>query len=367
MKLNPWNRVKPGEAVAGLVAAGLIAIVATADSGSEAVSIPAQVAEDVDAAIRKNAEATDFGEWRSSGFTPEDIFQYLRDLDGPARKQAAEGLCDKLLAVRLEDLALFEDALSVPGNAARLTCTPALRHRLENYWLRAQAALHAHHMHLRMDTCSKATVSLPSREERIDALTGPVLTSGDLKDKEIALTFDDGPHPTRSHRLLEILKAAGVRATYFQVGEMAQESPEVSRDVALAGHSVGSHSWSHPQLNRLSLAAAEREIVNGHGVVNLHSGTEIPFFRFPYGARSPALQELVKSKGLATFFWNMDSLDWKIHSPTVLFDRVVGEIEREGRGILLFHDIHEQTVLVMPHVLEELARRGFTTVVYVPH
>ncbi len=367
MKLNPWKRLKPLEASAGLAAAILIAVAATADPGADTLSIPAQIAEDVDSAIRKNSEAADFSEWRSSGFTPEDIFQYLRDLDGPARDEAAEGLCDKLLAVRLEDLALFEDALSLPANAARLTCTQALRHRLENYWLRARAALHTHHMHQHMDECTKDKLTLPSREERIDASTGPVLTSGDLKDKEIALTFDDGPHPTRSRRLLGILKTAGVRATYFQVGEMAQALPEVSRDVALAGHSVGSHSWSHQQLNRLSLSAAEREIVRGQSAVNLHSGTEIPFFRFPYGARSTALQELVKSKGLATFFWNMDSLDWKIRNPALLLDRVVGELEREGRGILLFHDIHEQTVLVIPHVLEELARRGFTTVVYVPH
>jgi peptidoglycan/xylan/chitin deacetylase (PgdA/CDA1 family) len=92
----------------------------------------------------------------------------------------------------------------------------------------------------------------------------------------------------------------------------------------------------------------------------------VPFFRFPYGAKSTAELAFVTRRGNSTFFWNMDSDDWHTRDPHKLFLNVLAQIDRTGRGIIIFHDIHEQTVIVLPHVLAELAARHYKTVVFVP-
>ena len=93
---------------------------------------------------------------------------------------------------------------------------------------------------------------------------------------------------------------------------------------------------------------------------------EVPFFRFPYGAKTPSELPFVQKRGNTTFFWNMDSEDWKIRNPHQLFLNVLQQLDHARRGIILFHDIHEQTVIVLPHLLQELRVRGFKTVVFVP-
>jgi peptidoglycan/xylan/chitin deacetylase (PgdA/CDA1 family) len=168
--------------------------------------------------------------------------------------------------------------------------------------------------------------------------------------------------------VLEILRAAGVRATFFEIGRNASMHPEVARQVAAAGHTVGSHTFSHANIPKVGEAHAENEIESGDASVSLALGMpagQVPFFRFPYGAKTPAAQQFVREQGKTTFFWNMDSRDWQIRDPHKLFLNVLRELDRGGRGIILFHDIHEQTVIVLPHVLQELAERHVKTVVFV--
>jgi peptidoglycan/xylan/chitin deacetylase (PgdA/CDA1 family) len=131
---------------------------------------------------------------------------------------------------------------------------------------------------------------------------------------------------------------------------------------------VGSHTFSHADLPKVPEAHAETEIETGEASVALALGRPpdgLPFFRFPYGAKTPAELAFVERRGNSTFFWNMDSEDWRTRDPHKLFLNVLAQIDRARRGIILFHDVHEQTVIVLPHVLAELAARHVKTVVFV--
>jgi peptidoglycan/xylan/chitin deacetylase (PgdA/CDA1 family) len=211
--------------------------------------------------------------------------------------------------------------------------------------------------------------TLRSLEKEVDLAGTPVFFNADLGPNQIAITFDDGPHPTRTNEVLQILKDYGVRATFFEMGAHVKNVPDITRAQAAAGHAIGSHTMTHPELPKLartSMPQAQDEITDAQELLEDLLGMPAPFFRFPYGARTAALQSFVKEKGLATFFWNMDSLDWKIKDPKALLANVIQEMDREkNSGIMLFHDIHQQTVLTLPLVLEEMRVRRISTVVFV--
>ncbi|MBI3543039.1 MAG: polysaccharide deacetylase family protein [Deltaproteobacteria bacterium] len=345
-------------------------------------------------ALSANATSDGFNEWKTSGHTPEDLFD---DVEKQGSPEAWRQLCAKLSSLADEDLALFSHELEHFHNPKLISCRAPLLHRLEAHW--AASALELKLMHHPLKTSDEdgdgAIVddgdgdapSLASEIRIVDAKGGEVLHDGGLKrttktqQGEIALTFDDGPHPTRTERILKTLAASGVRATFFEVGEMAKRFPKLSRAVLDAGHSVGSHSYNHPQLPklafgngvcdpklmpRLAYGRSDCNILWGHEAVMAATGVEMPFFRFPYGYASKTLQAFVKKHEIATFFWNMDSLDWKIRNPVALLQNVIRELDREKGGIILFHDIQEQTAIVLPHVLEEIKKRGMTTVLFVP-
>jgi peptidoglycan/xylan/chitin deacetylase (PgdA/CDA1 family) len=272
-------------------------------------------------------------------------------------------LCAELALLPDEELELFEDEVRKPEHARHMACAPALLRRIDAYWKAAARRLgEAHPL--------APPAKLASRALKVDVSRANVFHDGELPAGQIALTFDDGPHATRTARILEILAAAGVKATFFEIGRNAAAHPEVSRQVIAAGHQVGSHTFSHADLPKVSEPHAETEIETGEAAVTLALGLppgHLPFFRFPYGAKTAAELAFVNRRGNSTFFWNMDSEDWRTRDPHKLFLHVLEQIDRAGRGIILFHDIHEQTVIVLPHVLAELAARHIETVVFVPN
>jgi peptidoglycan/xylan/chitin deacetylase (PgdA/CDA1 family) len=206
----------------------------------------------------------------------------------------------------------------------------------------------------------------PSLVKTVNTDGGPVFIRGDLEPKQIALTFDDGPHPRLTERLLEILKTQDVQATFFVLGTQALNNPNVLRAVAAHGHTVGTHTMDHPDLRKMSYEKGVEQISKAFESVLSILETSAPFFRFPYGAKTKNLAAFLKESDLAAFYWNMDSWDWKIKDPQKLFENCLREIEREQRGIMLFHDIHPQTIAVVPWVLQALADRGYKVVVYQP-
>ncbi len=191
-----------------------------------------------------------------------------------------------------------------------------------------------------------------------------------LEDHEIVLTFDDGPLPPRSTRILEILGSECVKATYFMVGRMARSFPDMVRRIRDAGHTIGTHSETHPlTFHKMPLDKAIAEINGGIESVTaaLGDGTgPAPFFRIPGLLRSEPVERYLASRHLMVWSADFPADDWTKISPSQVFARALQRIETHHKGILLLHDIQPRTVEALPGLLRELKRRGYKIVHVVP-
>jgi peptidoglycan/xylan/chitin deacetylase (PgdA/CDA1 family) len=191
-----------------------------------------------------------------------------------------------------------------------------------------------------------------------------------LADHEIVLTFDDGPSPRYTDRVLAILSAECVKATFFMVGKMAQTFPAEARKVRAEGHTVGTHSFSHPlTFNKMSEVEAGAEIDRGIDAVAAALGGRdevAPFFRVPGFLTSTTTEAALASRGLMTWSADIAADDWKRISGAEVAKRTIAAIDAKGRGIVDLHDIHERTVEALPTILKELKLRGFKIVHIVP-
>ncbi len=191
-----------------------------------------------------------------------------------------------------------------------------------------------------------------------------------LEDHEIVLTFDDGPLPPRSTQVLDILEHECVKATFFLIGKMARNFPETVRRIRDAGHTIGTHSYSHPlTFHRMSMERAQFEINEGIASVTaaLGDGTgPAPFFRVPGLLRADGVEHYLASRNLQV--WSADFLadDWTRIGPAQVYSRALQRIEADHKGILLLHDIQVKTVEALPYLLRELKRRGYRVVQVVP-
>jgi peptidoglycan-N-acetylglucosamine deacetylase len=188
-----------------------------------------------------------------------------------------------------------------------------------------------------------------------------------LQKGEVVLTFDDGPHPTYTKEILAALAAQCTKATFFNVGEMVKQFSDVAREVQAQGHTIGTHTWSHPNLGGLSLEGAKSQIESTIAAENavLPNGVA-PFFRFPYLSDPKRVREYLATRNIAVFSTDVDSLDYRTKAPDKIVDNVLKGLIKVDRGIILFHDIHEQTVKALPTVLKELKSHGFKVVHLVP-
>jgi peptidoglycan/xylan/chitin deacetylase (PgdA/CDA1 family) len=213
-----------------------------------------------------------------------------------------------------------------------------------------------------------------SRTIVVDALEHPRLggmqyrESLPLEDKEVVLTFDDGPLPPKTNQILDILAKECVKATFFLVGKMATTFPDMARRVEAEGHTVGTHSQNHPlKLHKVSLAKAEEELGGGvASVTSVLGHPPAPFIRIPGLARTNAIDEYLGSQKLMTWSADFPADDWTKISPTQVYTRALQRIEAYGKGILLLHDIQPRTVAALPTLLHELKRRGYRIVHVVP-
>jgi peptidoglycan/xylan/chitin deacetylase (PgdA/CDA1 family) len=189
-----------------------------------------------------------------------------------------------------------------------------------------------------------------------------------LADREVVLTFDDGPLPPYSDRVLDILAAECVKATFFLVGRHARANPAAARRIYNAGHTIGTHSQNHP-LGQMSQMRAAHEIADGIASVAAALGDAkalAPFFRIPGLLRTPSIEVQAKARELVV--WSSDTLadDWQKISADQVLRLALSRLERKGKGVLLLHDIQPRTVLMLPRLLSELKRRGFKIVHVVP-
>jgi peptidoglycan/xylan/chitin deacetylase (PgdA/CDA1 family) len=189
-----------------------------------------------------------------------------------------------------------------------------------------------------------------------------------LEDHEVVLTFDDGPIPPSTPKVLDALAAECVKAIFFVVGEMARAHPDLLRREFREGHTIGTHTMHHPYLNRLSADAATMEISGGIASVNKVLGGPFaaPFFRFPYLEPKAAQDTLALKLGLIVWSTDIHASDWNRHPPGQIAAIALQRLERNRKGILLLHDIHERTALDLPLLLKELKARGYRVVQVVP-
>lgn len=193
-----------------------------------------------------------------------------------------------------------------------------------------------------------------------------------LAPKEVVLTFDDGPWPGTTERVLEALRHECVKATFFLVGMRTLEHPALARRIVADGHTVAHHTFSHRLLDHIPVAAAEAEIDRGIASVEkaLYGGPSpvpaTPFFRFPGFASSPALLERLAARGMVVFGADLWASDWNPMFPADQLHLVMQRLNAAGGGIVLFHDTKAQTAAMIPAFLRALKHQGYRVVHAVP-
>lgn len=163
-----------------------------------------------------------------------------------------------------------------------------------------------------------------------------------LRPGEQALTFDDGPNPAWTPQLLDVLASYDVRATFFMVGKFAQAAPALVRRVAMSGHLIGNHSWSHPNLAVAAPTRVHQELARTKETLEQITGVQVKYFRPPFGGRRPAVFRAASSLGMTPVLWNAMAFDWSEPSADRIAQRMMHSIhrlERRGRAAnMLLHD-----------------------------
>ena len=193
-----------------------------------------------------------------------------------------------------------------------------------------------------------------------------------LNDREVVLTFDDGPWPPTDRKVLAALAQECVRATFFLIGRNTAAHPELARRMAAEGHSVAHHSFAHPNLKHMKPEAALGEIDKGiaavetalHGTATTTPAT--PFFRFPYFAMTPATLEALQKRGIAVFGADLWASDWNPMAPAQQLKLLTERLQAARKGIILLHDPKAQTAAMLPAFLRYLRDNHYRVVHLVP-
>ena len=174
----------------------------------------------------------------------------------------------------------------------------------------------------------------------------------------IAMTFDDGPSATLTPKLLDLLAAHHIKATFFVLGEMVAEHPEILARAAREGHEIASHSWSHPNLAKMSQEGVRSQLQRTDDEIKTAAGKRPTLFRPPYGSITERQKRWIHDEfGYDIILWDVDPLDWRRPGPAVVRNRILKET-RPG-SIVLSHDIHPGTIEAMPSTFDELEAKGF--------
>jgi peptidoglycan/xylan/chitin deacetylase (PgdA/CDA1 family) len=216
-----------------------------------------------------------------------------------------------------------------------------------------------------------------SRVVEIDTTGGPAFGTEHfkqydfLRDKEVVLTFDDGPWPENTPMVLKALKDNCTKATFFEIGKHATWRPDLSRDVAAAGMTVGNHTWSHKDLARNPYAKdielAKEEIEMGVSAVHMAvGGPTAPFFRFPSLQQPPELMAYLGTRNIAIFSTDLDTFDFKLRKPEDVIKSAMTKLAKNGKGIVLMHDFQHATAEALPELLRQLKAGGYKIVHMVP-
>ncbi len=184
-----------------------------------------------------------------------------------------------------------------------------------------------------------------------------------LQPGEVVLTFDDGPWPHNTAEVLAALAANCTKAVFFPIGEHTMWAPEILKQVDAAGHTIGSHTWSHKDLSKLTAQDAKDEIEKGISAVAFGLGHPAsPFFRFPALRHPPEMVTYLGERNIAIFSTDMDSFDFKIRKPEQVITSVLTKLKKNGKGIVLLHDFQRATADAAPELLKQLKVNGYRIV-----
>jgi len=226
--------------------------------------------------------------------------------------------------------------------------------------------------------CPRKDALGTSRVLRVDAATSPRVglksfpQTLPLQDREVVLTFDDGPWPGTTPKVLTTLARECVLATFFLIGRSASAHPELVRRIAALGHTVGHHTWSHPNIKTMKPDAAVADIDKGfaavekalHGTVTTTPST--PFFRYPYFEMTPATLDLLQKRGIAVFGADLWASDWIKMTPAQELKLLTDRLQVARKGIILLHDPKAQTAAMLPAFLRYLRDNHYRVVHLVP-
>jgi peptidoglycan/xylan/chitin deacetylase (PgdA/CDA1 family) len=187
-----------------------------------------------------------------------------------------------------------------------------------------------------------------------------------LRDKEVVLTFDDGPWPLNTPSVLKTLADECTTGIFFSIGKHATYYPEILKQVAAAGHTIGAHTWSHATLTNKKLTEQQRieEIEKGFSAVKWALGgvSPSPFFRFPALQHPPEMVTYLGTRNIAMFSCDLDSFDFKANKPQQVIDVTMKKLDKLGKGIILLHDFHKHTAEALPELLRKLKEGGYKVV-----
>jgi len=225
--------------------------------------------------------------------------------------------------------------------------------------------------------CDKPDGMGLARTVEIDTTGGPAFGTEHfkqydfLRDKEVVLTFDDGPWPENTPAVIKALTDMCVKGTFFEIGEHATWRPDISKMVAAAGMTIGSHTWSHKDLAKNPYAKdiekAKDEIEMGVSAVHMAvDGPIAPFFRFPDLQQPADLMTYLGTRNIAIFSTDIDTFDFKMRKPEDVIKSAMTKLAKNGKGILLMHDFQHATAEAMPELLRQLKAGGYKIVHMVP-
>ena len=256
--------------------------------------------------------------------------------------------------------------------------TKMLRRRWTSISLGAALAVLAGAASTDAAECPRKDALGTSRILSVDAKTNPRVglksfpQTLPLADREVVLTFDDGPNPPTTSKVLAALAQECVRATFFLIGLHASQHPDMVKRIAREGHTVGHHTYSHPFMARIPFDKARSEIDRGiaavetalHGVPATTPST--PFFRFPYFEATQGQLDMLQTRGIVVFGADLWASDWNEMTPEQELKLVTERLAASGQGIILFHDPKARTAAIMPAFLRYLRENGYRIVHIVP-
>lgn len=310
--------------------------------------------------LEKQDDSKDYEDWVTSEYHPEHVFEawHTHSTDGKA-------ICTELAKLTPADLSVFENQIRDSKYAEMLSaCQKALISKLDEFWRKEKSELPLPVLDFKFET-NVISLDDARREKQTDQF---------LKAKQVLLTFDDGPHPEYTDKLLKILQQVNAKGVFFLLGKNVEQWPDRVSKEANAGHTIASHTHDHKCIglnancasingHGFSLISAQEQVEGGIASILKVLGWIHPFFRFPYGATSSEVQKYIYERGFFDVHWTIDSSDWKQMSLNSYYASLVSKISEAQRGTILFHDIQKKTIEVMGPFLKYLHKNNYTIVV----